>query len=488
MSRTTLVDAFRRRAGTSSRDAWRFVRRMSGVSLLIDLAIALVCGVIFIAPWPFDILPPSATAVVISVVAIFLRRLSPTTALALLWVLASVQILGGERPGLLDASLLIVIGTISTVGSRLEVVLAGLSAIAGGFIATWYLATTGTRYLEIIDGAPDERLGIALLPTFALSGAWFFGVALRSLRARTVELQRRVAAEDVAERAVDEVRTERIRTAMARDVHDVVGHSLAVIIAQADSVRYLRDEAQIRAVSETIANTARSSLTEVRAVLSESITPAENEPAALESIVERVRAAGVTVDRSMRGTPRVMDANAAVVARRVLQEMLANALHHGAENEPIMVRELWRSEDLVLEVENVIAKHVVHGSGLGLSGMQARVASINGSFEATRIGDSFSARARIPTAALLPPAVQTRHDTGRIDTGRIDTGRSDTGRSDTGRIDTGRVDAARSDKARVANDRGTTERSAAGRREASKVPHQSPAPPRTHIEERHNEQ
>ncbi|MFS2032232.1 sensor histidine kinase, partial [Curtobacterium sp. CT11-45] len=163
-------------------------------------------------------------------------------------------------------------------------------------------------------------------------------------------------AEATATRAIDVAESERIRADIARDVHDVVGHSLAVIIAQADSVPFLADEARIREVSATIASTARSSLVEVRQVLGHiDGSGASTDPGSLEEIVQGIREAGVDVDQAVRGVPVVLGPESGTAARRVLQEMLTNALRHGAPGMPVTVRETWRSADLVLEVENLVA-------------------------------------------------------------------------------------------------------------------------------------
>lgn len=180
-------------------------------------------------------------------------------------------------------------------------------------------------------------------------------------------------------------------------MHDVVGHSLAVIIAQADSVPFLDDEARIRAVSATIASTARSSLVEVRQVLGHIDGSAEaTGPGSLEEIVQGIRDAGVDVDRTVRGVPLALRPDTGTAARRVLQEMLTNALRHGAPGNPVVVRETWRNADLVLEVENVAGDGTTAGSGRGIDGMDSRLGALGGSFDAAVLDDVFTARARIP--------------------------------------------------------------------------------------------
>jgi signal transduction histidine kinase len=182
---------------------------------------------------------------------------------------------------------------------------------------------------------------------------------------------------------------------MARDVHDVVGHSLAVIIAQADSVGYVRDPDAVRAVVATIARTARSSLAEVRAVIGETNDSRIADPGDLDALLEPVRAAGVPLEHEVLGEPRRLQTEVAVVARRILQELLANALRHGAAEEPLAVRLVWRSEDLLLEVDNTVAEQA-EPPGSGIEGMRTRLAGIGGHLDTGRTGDRFVALARLP--------------------------------------------------------------------------------------------
>ncbi|GGL11094.1 hypothetical protein GCM10009769_31400 [Curtobacterium luteum] len=169
-----------------------------------------------------------------------------------------------------------------------------------------------------------------------------------------------------------------------------------MIIAQADSVPFLADEARVREVSATIASTARSSLMEVRQVLGQIDGTGDSGPATLDEIVQGIRDAGVPVEHAVRGGPRPFGHDAGTAARRVLQEMLTNALRHGAPGMPVTVRETWRSADLVLEVENVVGSGATGGSGRGVDGMRSRLAALDGSFDAAVLDDVFVARARIP--------------------------------------------------------------------------------------------
>jgi signal transduction histidine kinase len=317
--------------------------------------------------------------------------------------MAGSQMIVNERPGFAAIAILLVLYSAARLGTRVEVAASAASVVIGGVIATNYLLA-GTRYAIIAFSSSGWSVLALIAPTVVLAAAWLAGFAVRSFRGQRRESERRVIAEDRTERALSAAEAEKVRADMARDVHDIVGHSLAVIIAQADSVQFLDDVDRVRAVSATIADTARRSLHEVREVLS-GTTPgeAEDEPPDLDTLVEQIRAAGVTVERMVRGEQRPLDAAHSVVVRRVAQEMLTNALRHGDPGAPIGLREVWRSNDVVLEVENA-ATAGADGSGLGtgsgIAGMRLRLAAVGGDLEAEAVDGLFTTRARVPLRSV----------------------------------------------------------------------------------------
>lgn len=388
-------------------DTALLIERLRGWRFGADIAAAIIVTAFALYP-PVEVDTASPLVATLAFVAIAVRSVSPGTALVAAWGMAWSQILVNERPGFAAIAILLALYSAARLGSRIELVASGLSALVGGLIATDFLIQSGTRYQIFAQGIP---LAAAIAPVGVLASTWLAGFAVRSFRSQRHESERRVLAEDRTERALGVAETEKLRADMARDVHDIVGHSLAVIIAQADSVQFLDDTARVRAVSATIADTARRSLHEVREVLSGMTADgAEDEPADLDTLVEQIRAAGVAVERTVRGTARPLDAPHSVIVRRVAQEMLTNALRHGDSGAPIVFREVWRSSDVVLEVENVVTARAQRetrptGSGLGIPGMRTRVEAVGGSVEAEAVDGVFTARVRVPvaTSVVVPP-------------------------------------------------------------------------------------
>jgi len=374
-----------------------FIRPLTRQQQLTDFFMAVALLLLCVIPLPLDIESPGTATVLFSVVALGVRRYSPTLALILTWLMAISLVFGAERPSVALLSLLIVVATVAAVGSRAELVVAGVSALIGGVLATGYLALTGFRFVVLLNGgSAAQNLLVAFSPIAILGSAWLVGFALRARGQRHTEVVRRDAAELAAAQANDLALAERVRTEMARDVHDVVGHSLAVIIAQADSVEFVEDS-RVREIVAVIAKTARSSLAEVRSVLEET-TDADRDPELpeLDELIAQVRGAGVTVDFVRRGTPRPLDTATGLLTKRVMQEMLTNALRHARPGAPVSISETWRSADVVIEVSNEVGDVANPGSGNGLSGMRARLAAAGGDLEAEAVDGVFAARARIP--------------------------------------------------------------------------------------------
>jgi signal transduction histidine kinase len=379
----------------------RLVARRTPAGLAFDVALAallLTVGALS-ARWPVHVEPTEV--LVVGALSVAVRRLLPSLALTLGWLTVLLQVASGSSPSLVQVASAVVVFSAAAWGNRAELIAAAASASLGGLAGGVYLvqtrfASVTLRYGPGTDQQDGTALLVVLLPAAILTACWTAGFAARTVRGRRAESARRSLAEGRAVDAQERAGIEQARTAMARDVHDVVGHSLAVIIAQADSVRFLQDTERVRSVVGTIAATARSSLLEVRDVLERTEHERPLDGTDLDALVAQVRSAGVEVQERTEGEPGALDAASGLAARRVLQEMLTNALRHGAHGAPVEVQRLWRTADLVIEVVNTVGAGGTGGSGAGLQGMRDRVESVGGSLETDRLGERFIARARIP--------------------------------------------------------------------------------------------
>ena len=228
-----------------------------------------------------------------------------------------------------------------------------------------------------------------------------------ALAERTVELEQE--REETAKLAVAE---ERAR--IARELHDVVAHSVSMMVVQAGAERRALggERPETAAVLGTIEDTGRAAMAELRRLLgllrrSDDELALAPQPSLshLDDLVEQVREAGMPVDLRIEGEPRPLAAGIDLSAYRIVQEALTNALKHAG---PARALVTVRYGDGELEIEitddgaDAAAGDVVAG-GHGLVGMRERVALIGGDLDTgRRRGGGYAVRARLPLAGDSP--------------------------------------------------------------------------------------
>lgn len=351
--------------------------------------------------------------------AVALHRRAPGLALGLVWLGCAVQVTTRQDILLSQLGVAVVAYGCARYGSGAVLWASGLSMPAAYLIGSAYVLYRGTSLSVLLDYGRGISLAEAVGPgliVFAASSLlmpvpWLIGLVLRS-RERLVEGRReqadserlRALAEEQRAHAEEVSRVREQQARLARDVHDVVGHSLAVIVAQAESAQYLPDDpARLKETFAAIADVARVSLRDVRRVLA---TGPDDVPApppgGLDDLVEGVRASGTLVREVTSGTPVPLADDVALVAYRVLQEMLTNAIKHGVKGEPVTVSRLWQSDGLLLEVTNRRAQPT-SGRGGGLEGMLRRVNGVRGSLRVLEDETTFVARVWLPLAPASGP-------------------------------------------------------------------------------------
>ncbi|MGJ4087343.1 sensor histidine kinase [Corynebacterium macclintockiae] len=205
-------------------------------------------------------------------------------------------------------------------------------------------------------------------------------VALMWLTGR-YSLRRDQAVEALAARA--ELATVSERNRIARELHDIVAHSLTVVIAQADGGRYAgrKDPAKAIEALDTIAARGRSALTQMRELLSvlhddapsprsTTVTPGV---AGVPDLVADAKRSGVQVELHVTGEPRQLDEVRDLSVYRIVQESLTNVLKH-AGSVPAQVRLEWEPAQVTISVDNAPGDEQIEGSGRGLTGIRQRVA------------------------------------------------------------------------------------------------------------------
>ena len=388
-------------------------RPLKPQQLAIDVIIAAVA---FLARGAIGYHEPVMIVVVFGMAATYaVHRLSPPLSLMIAWVTVVVQLAFTLSPDISNAAILVMLFATAAYGTRTVKWLGLASAGVGAFVATTYFMLMGTINVltapEIVNQFVGNFPRLLLVFTggflsaavlFVLS--WTLGLLYKTLlesRARGIAAQ---SARQEREEAEREVAIEQERNRIARDMHDVVAHSLAVVIAQADGARYAM-KSDLAAADEalgTISTTAREALGDVRILLSQLRHNEGEAPqpvlADLERLFEQLRSSGLEVRRTDHGTPGTLGTGQQLAVYRIVQESLTNALRHGADPKEALVRFDWTDTALELEVSNTFAADTQSG-GHGIDGMRERAVLAGGTLTAEPHGDIFVVSATIPVIA-----------------------------------------------------------------------------------------
>jgi signal transduction histidine kinase len=275
----------------------------------------------------------------------------------------------------------------------------------------------GERWVAFVGGGLSVVAGLIwlgvddfLLPTVMFGGAWFAGrlVQKRQLYAQVFAERARVLERERDANARVAAAEERVR--IARELHDVVGHSVSVMVVQAGAERLALGEERpaTREALLAIERTGREALAEMSRLLG--VLRKEGEGLALaprpslarvDALVQTVRDAGVPVELRVEGEAGRLPPGVDVSAYRVVQEALTNVVKHAG---PARASVVVRYGDRVVEVE-VTDDGSEPGNGkiagYGLAGMRERVELHGGTLEAgSRSEGGFSVKARLPLGAV----------------------------------------------------------------------------------------
>ncbi|WNV87846.1 histidine kinase [Umezawaea sp. Da 62-37] len=250
---------------------------------------------------------------------------------------------------------------------------------------------------------PAPSVPGASKPVYALVALTGAAVLLgRNRRARRVVLAGLRERAETAERTRDALALAAVaeeRRYIAREVHDIVSHNIAVMTNLADgaAVALRRNAKPLAALTavEAIAGTGREAMEEMHALLGVLRDPGERDeptrpPAPgieqLPALVEQVRAAGLDVALVGLGESRPVGGGTSLTAYRLVQEALSNSLRHAREVRRAVVTLRWSTDQLVLEVvddgASPGAPPVGTGGGHGLIGMRERVLAHGGTITA----------------------------------------------------------------------------------------------------------
>jgi signal transduction histidine kinase len=340
---------------------------------------------------------PAILLTVAAGVALALRRTAPLIVLAVTLAAATAIVAIDEAPG--GISVLI---ALYTVGAHLErrVSLAALVPTAAIVTALSVVVAGGDRRASLIVGA------LAAAPLTV--GIWGLGAFMQTRRRYARELEARAARLERERDQLARIAVYEERASIARELHDIVAHSVTVMLV---GVRGARDvlRASPEVAEETLARVETSgerSLAELRRILGLLRSP-DHSPksrphptlANLNELVAEFHAAGLPVSLNVADDLQSLAEGVEVSVYRVVEEALTNALKHSSPTH-VWVTLAFRESRLELEIVDDGVRQSDHGDatgGQGIVGMSERVALLGGELETgRRAGGGFRVAARVP--------------------------------------------------------------------------------------------
>ncbi|MFI9169179.1 sensor histidine kinase [Streptomyces lincolnensis] len=391
---------------------------------LLDAALATLVGGVGLLPllfgrWPDGVRPSGADAVAAAAAFLLLlaRRRAPLPVLALT-VLGEVAftVLASYPSRVLKVAALIAVYTVArTVRRR---------------IALIAVSATALSLYAVITYATDSAAGPEAGAVFAWTGMFAaVGATVRTWHAYAAAMEERALRAEATkeEEARRRVAEERLR--IARELHDVIAHHIALITIQAGVAgHFLRgrpDQAEV--ALGHIREAGRTVLDELGPLLhvlrrsgdetTDEAQPAEPVPglSRLGGLLESLTAAGLSVRHQQSGHPRPLPTAIDLAAYRVVQEGLTNAHKHGATAEADLLVD-YGPDELRIRITNALdagsyPASAATGTGHGLTGMRERAHALGGSLHAGAAADGrFRLTVRLPLPAAGPPT-----DTGTSD-------------------------------------------------------------------------
>lgn len=359
-------------------------RRIEGAVLAAAVALA---GVIEV--WANVAVAPKAAALPCELglgVALAFRRRFPLAVLAAVMALGTVEALAGvpvDAPWVPLAAYMIATYSLVSRASK-EQVLAGVGLIVAAIS------------LQVVD--QHKGLGNFAFALVFLVPIYVAGRTIRSRTERADELEREQSA-------LADAAAEAERRRIARELHDVISHSLGVLVLQAGAAEQVldRDPERAREVLRSIRATGQEAIAELGTLLAVARGEVESsrEPnpslSDLSRLVANTRRAGLDVELEVEGAPRELAPAVELSAYRIAQEGLTNVLKHGHARSA-RIRLVYGERELEIEVsDDGSGAASAGGARRGLAGISERVSVFGGRFDAgPRVGSGWTLRAVLP--------------------------------------------------------------------------------------------
>ncbi|MEU5909843.1 sensor histidine kinase [Micromonospora sp. NPDC047527] len=340
-------------------------------------------------------------------VVLLFRRTHPGVTTTVVAALALVQVIAGWGPLAFDIAVLIALYSVVKYGRRLrDGLLAGAVAAVGVLLAAAQ-TPSGIRWWAT-----------ALWYALVTGAVWLVALNVRTRRLYVLSLEERATTLEREREAESRAAVAEERTRIARELHDVVAHSMAVMIVQADGARFMldRDPEQARTAVKVVADTGRAALEEMRRLVgvlrdagpSDSGDSVVADPehrrlalAELPDLLARFRDAGLVVRDTVTGDALALPPGLELTVYRVVQEALTNALKHAGVGAGVEVTLAYTDDAVAVRViDDGQGRPVVSpapSGGHGLLGMRERVTVYDGTLTAgPRPTGGWQVDARLP--------------------------------------------------------------------------------------------
>ena len=332
----------------------------------------------------------------------------PSNRSALLILLVTIPLIWRRRWPLLVTAVVFVGAAISREAPYVDSTCAAIAAYSVGtherrrLVGLLELAILGVVVIAAFGGV------IPSIPTFiapfaVLFAFWTVGALMRQGRAKADAMAERARRLETEQRLSLAIAQAEERARIARELHDVVAHSVSLMVVQAGAARQVVERTPNQAIDalEAVGETGRRAMRELRTilgVLGNSGGDRDPQPTLAEvgAIVETIKEAGLPVSLEIRGTARCLTAGLELAGYRVIQEALTNALRH-SRLAPTQVVVEYRPHEVMIEVLCDGPATASGSAGRGIAGMKERVGLVGGRLEVgPGVERGFNVRAWLP--------------------------------------------------------------------------------------------
>lgn len=388
-----------------------FVRRPRAMDALVVVIFLAPAAAAVVDPASTGPVPTAVAVTVLGAAALAVRRSYPVAVATAMVVLAVVSLVTTGDLGGMDLGIGFALYAVAVARPQRTAWLTAALAVAvtAAAVGLWEVESAdpvaSRESGEVV--LSDDRLGsITGLVIIALA-AMAIGIGVRNRRDHLADLLERANAIARDRDRQAELARAAERTRIAREMHDVVAHSLSVMVTLADGATVALDRSPERsrlALTELSA-TGRAALRDMRRVLGalgEDGAPLEptGQGEDLTTLVERFRTAGLPVRAEGLRLPLPDDTGLRLAIYRVVQEALTNALRHapGTSRVDLTLRATGgRWEIDVVDEGATLPPTDAGGAGLGLVGMRERVAVLGGTVEAGPWDGGWRVHVELPT-------------------------------------------------------------------------------------------